>query len=196
VARDGWLEGVAVIRESHRIGREEANQGEPWPWEISLNVIGSRRYDLTLEVTAPGAEPYLVSGRFKVPKKAENVGFFSAGNKIPAGVELPVRVHPGDRQKIEIEWERWRTSPGHKAAMRAGRAKTDAAYMRDHLTKHPKLQAKLRANNQIAAMAWVEAVRLGNLTREQFDQQLALEVEHGRMDPADADAARGTLDGV
>ena len=34
--RDGWLPGVAVIRASDRIGREAADQGEPWPWEIPL----------------------------------------------------------------------------------------------------------------------------------------------------------------
>ncbi len=123
----------------------------------------------TLQVTVPGAEPYLVAQRFKVPKKAENLGFSSIGNKIPAGVELPVRVDPRDAGRVEIEWELWMGSPGRKQAMRDGRAS--------------------------AAMAWAEAVQLGDLTREQFEQQLTLEVDHGRMDPADAAAARATLDG-
>ena len=89
--RDGWLEGVAVIRESDRIGREQA----------------------------------------------ENLG-----------TKIPVRVDPRD----------------------AGRARS-------------------------ATMAWAEAVQLGNLTRGEFEQQFTLEVDHGRMDPADAAAARANLDG-
>ena len=53
----------------------------------------------------------------------------------------------------------------------------------------------MRDGRASAAMAWAEAVVLGDLTREQFEQQLTLEVDHGRMDPADAAAARATLDG-
>ena len=195
MGRAGWLEGVAVIRESDRVGHESADQGEPWPWELHLNRFGTNKYDFTLQVTVPGGEPYLVADRFKVPKKAENLGFFNVGNKIPAGVELPVRVDPRNRERIEIEWEHWLDSPGRKDAFKAGRAAADAAAMRAHLGKNPKLQAKMRANNKSAATAWVEGVRLGNLTREQFEHQLTIEVDHGRMDPADAEAARAALDG-
>ena len=185
MGRAGWLEAVAVIRESDRVGHEPADQGEPWPWELHLNRFGTNTYDFTLEVTVRGAEPYLVADHFKVPKKAEN----------PAGVELPVRVDRRDGRRIEVEWERWLDSPGRKDAFKAGRAAADAAAMRAHLGKNPKLQAKARANNKSAAMAWAQGVRLGNLTREQFERQLTLEVDHGRMDPADAAAARAALDG-
>ena len=113
-------------------------------------MIGSRKYDFALEVTVAD-ELYAVQGRFKVPKKAENLGFFSIGNKIPAGVELPVWVDPADRGRVEIDWK-------------------------------------------AASMAWAEAVELGNLTREQFETQVELELTHGRMDPADAAAARARLD--
>jgi len=41
---------------------------------------------------------------------------------------------------------------------------------------------------------WVEAVRLGNMSREEFEETVTQEVETGRMDPADADAARAELD--
>jgi hypothetical protein len=170
MARDGWLEGVAVIRQSDRHGHEGGpNQGDPWPWEISLHRFGHTKYDFTLEVRVPGAEPFQVTDRFKVPKKAENLGLFSAARKIPAGVELPVRVDPRDRGRIDIDWDAWIASPGRKAAMRAGQAASNAAAMRAHLEKNPKLQAQTRANNKSAALAWAEAVRLGNLTREQFE---------------------------
>jgi hypothetical protein len=191
--RDGWLEGVAVIRESDRIGHEATDQGEPWPWEIPMNIIGSRKYDFALDVTVAGAV-HRVEGRFKVPKKAENFGLFSIGNKLPAGVELPVWVDPRDRGRVEIDWDRWLASPGRKEAMRAGRAATDAAYMRGQLEKNPKLRAQMHANNQLAATAWADAVQLGNLSREQFEAQLTLEVDNGRMDPADAAVARAKLE--
>jgi len=196
MARDGWLEGVAVIRQSDRNGHEGGpNQGDPWPWEIALNRFGHNQYDFTLEVRVPGSEPFQVTDRFKVPRKAENLGLFSAGRKIPAGVELPVRVDSRDRGRIEIDWDAWMASPGRKDAMRAGRAASNAAAMRAQLEKNPKLQAQVRANSKRAAHAWADAVRVGNLSREEFDRHLALEVDHGRMDPADAEAARATLDG-
>jgi hypothetical protein len=185
------MEGTALVRASDRVGHESPNQGEPWPWEIALNRFGHNKYDFTLEVRLPGREPFEVSDRFKVPKKAENLGLLSAAHKIPAGIELPVRV---DRKgRIEIDWDAWMASPGRKDAMKAGRAAADAAAMRAHLEKNPKLQAQTRANNKSAALAWAEAVRLGNLTREQFEQQLAIEIDHGRLDPADAEAARAQI---
>ena len=129
MGRAAWLEGVAVIRESDRVGHEAAGQGEPWPWEIHLNRFGTNKYDFTLEVGVPGTEPYLVADRFKVPRKAENLGFFNVGNKIPA------------------------------SSCRSASTRATAS------------------------------------TREQFEHQLTIEVDHGRMDPGDAEAARATLDG-
>jgi hypothetical protein len=78
--------------------------------------------------------------------------------------------------------------------VRAGRAAADADAYRAQLEQNPKLRDKVRANNKNAALAWAEAVRLGSLTREQFEHQVTQEVEHGRMDPADADAARALLE--
>ena len=90
-------------------------------------------------------------------------------------VELPVRV-------------------GRKG--RIGRATANAAQMRTQLDKNPKLRDRVRADNKGAALAWAEAVRVGNLSREEFERHLVMEVDHGRMDPADAEAARATLDGA
>lgn len=39
-----------------------------------------------------------------------------------------------------------------------------------------------------------EAVLAGNVSREEFEEYVTLEVECGRMDPADAEAARAKLD--
>ena len=197
MGRAGWLEGVAVIRESDRVGHESADQGEPWPWEIHLNRFGTNKYDFTLQVTVPGAEPYLVADRFRVPKKAENLGFFNVGNKIPAGVEVPVRVDPRDAPRIEIEWERWLDLARPQGRVsRAGEASADASRRcAPTSTRTRSCRRRMRANNKSAARAWVEAVRLGHLTREQFEHQLTIEVDHGRMDPADAEAARAALDG-
>jgi len=189
------IEGTAVIRESERTGHESANQGEPWPWEIGLNHFGTRKYVFTLEVTLPGEAPYVVEDRFKVPRKAENLGLFDAGRKIPAGVELPVSVDPRRRDRVEIDWERWRSSPGRKEAMRAGRAAAANEAMRRELDKKPKLRDKLRADNRTAGLAWAEAVRMGNMSREDLERQLTLEVASGRMDPADAEAARRAAGG-
>ena len=38
------------------------------------------------------------------------------------------------------------------------------------------------------------AVQAGNMSRDEFDRTLELEVANGRMDPADAEAARGALE--
>jgi hypothetical protein len=184
-------DGTAVIRASDRVGHESPNQGDPWPWEIALNRFGHNKYDFTLEVRLPGQEPFSVTDRFTVPKKAENLGLLDSGRKIPAGIELPVRVD--GRGRIEIDWEAWMASPGRKEGVQAGRAAANAAAMRAHLDKNPKLRDKVRANNKQAALAWAGAVQLGSLTREQFERQVQTEIDHGRMDPADAEAARAQI---
>jgi hypothetical protein len=63
------------------------------------------------------------------------------------------------------------------------------------MAKTPELQQQMWAQNKQAAAAWVVAVRMGNMSREEFEREIQLEVDNGRMDPADAEAARAELDG-
>ncbi len=196
---EGGIEGTAVIRESERFGNESANSGEPWPWEITLNVIGSRRYRLRLEVRLPGREPYEVEGPFKVPRRAENVSMFNIGRVLPQGLELPVRVDPGDEVAVQVDWDRFLASAGRKEAMREGTEAAQRRRMRTELERNPKLAAKARAGNRGAVRAWAQAVHRGQMSREEFERTVTQEVETGRMDPADAEAARrdlGTADGT
>ncbi|MGI9019294.1 MAG: hypothetical protein ACR2G3_01115 [Solirubrobacterales bacterium] len=66
--------------------------------------------------------------------------------------------------------------------------------MREQLERNPKMAEKLRAGNRQAVQAWAEAVRGGGMSREEFESTVELEVATGRMDPADAETARATLD--
>jgi hypothetical protein len=63
------------------------------------------------------------------------------------------------------------------------------------LEANPELAQQLRANNATAVVAWARAVQAGKMSREEFDKTVDLEVKVGRMDPADAEAARATLEG-
>jgi hypothetical protein len=63
------------------------------------------------------------------------------------------------------------------------------------LDANPELAQQLRANNATAVVAWARAVQAGKMSREEFDKTVDLEVKVGRMDPADAEAARATLEG-
>lgn len=184
-----WVEGVAVIRESDR--GHDASGAEPNPWELDL--VGSRTYRFTLEVTLAGQEPYSVAERFKVPKRAESTGLLGSGSYLPVGLELPVRVDPAEPGAVAIDWDRFLASPGHKDAVRTAIDARRVGHMRDELERKPELAARLRAGNRSAAAAWVEAVRAGNMSREELERELTLEVVTGRMDPADAEAARRSL---
>jgi ribosomal protein L1 len=63
------------------------------------------------------------------------------------------------------------------------------------LEANPDLAQQVRANNATAVVVWANAVKAGKMSREKFDKTVDLEVRVGRMDPADAEAARATLDG-
>lgn len=191
------IEGTAVIRRSEPFGEpgRRNNSGESI-FDLELNRFGTRRYTFTLEVRTPDRDPYEVEGQFKVPRKAENTGWLAAdvGNKLQPGLELPVRVDPADPSSVEIDWDRYLASPGRKTAQRAASEAGRIARAREQLERNPKLVEKLRAQNRVALEAWVEAVRIGNMSREEFEKTVQLELDSGRMDPADAEAARGSLD--
>ena len=176
----GWVEGVAVIRESDR--GHDSSGADPYPWDDVLDLVGSRTYRFTLEVTVAGREPYPVAGRFKVPKRAESTGLGSDGY-LAVGLELPVRVDPADRGAVAIDWDCFLADPGRKQAVRGAIDARRVGHMRDELERNPALAAKLRANNRAAAQSWVEAVRAGSMSREELERELRLEVETGRMDP-------------
>jgi len=186
-----WVDGVAVIRESDR--GHDSSGSDPHPWDDILDLVGSRTYRFTLEVTVPGREPYPVADRFKVPKRAESTGTLASAGYLAVGLELPVWVDPADPSAVAIDWHRFLASPGRKQAVRAAMDARRVAHMRDALERKPELAAQLRANNRTAAQGWVEAVRAGSMSREELERELTLEVDTGRMDPADAEAARASL---
>jgi hypothetical protein len=194
-ALDGAPEGVAVIRTSDPAGRSGGpdSSGETI-FDLDLNVVGTRAYQFTLEVRVPGRDPYEVSGRFDVPRKAENVGPFDRGNALKPGVELPVRVDPGDPSAVAIDWDRFLGDPGRKKAVKAasdaGRRRAGAG----QLAKNPKLQAQHQAANRDALGMWIYEVQSGRMSREEFDATVNVELESGRMDPADAEAGWAVLD--
>ena len=184
--------GIARIVASDREGNNTpADRNQILP---EMNLLGSNWYGLTLEVRLPDRETYEVTGRFKVPVRAENVSLFDIADKIQPGVELPVRVDRGDPKKLEIVWDTFLKDPSRKHALREAKQAASNRQMAEKLDKDTKLRDKLRADNRMAAEAWAMAVRAGNISREEFEQTVQLEVDAGRMDPADAEAARATLD--
>lgn len=186
------VEGTALIRESERSG---AALGQFSDFEL-INRVGSRTYRLKLEVRVAGREPYEVEADFKVPRKAENTGWSrdQIGKPLSPGLELPIRVDPIDPLSVEVDWDRFMAAPGRKDAQRATNASARNRALAQQLEKNPEQAEKLRANNRVAARTWAAAVRGGQMSREEFEQTVKLEVETGRMDPADADAARESLD--
>jgi hypothetical protein len=190
---EGGIEGKALIRESNRSGKAF---GQFSDFE-QLNRFGTRTYRLVLEVRIPDHDPYEVEGKFEVPRKAENTGLLAGGvgNPLRPGLELPVRVDAADSTSIEIDWERYLKTPGRKQAQRSATQSARNRQMAEQLERNPKLAEKARAGNRVAAQSWAAAVKGGKMSREEFEQTVSLEVETGRMDPADAEAARATLDG-
>lgn len=189
----GGTEGTAVILEAEANPGTLTSASESQAMFVDFNILGSRKYRFALEVRLPDRDPYRVEGVFKVPKRAENTGLLETGALQP-GIELPVRVHPGDDEAVEIDWDAYRAAPGRKQAHRAARESRQHALMKEQLERNPKLQSKQWETNRGVVQAWAGAVKAGNLSREEFEQSVRIQVDSGRMDPADADAARATLD--
>ena len=186
-------EATALIVGSEPFGNIGSRDSPSTILDIEPNVLGTRAYRLTLEVRVPGREPYDVSGRFDVPKKAENLSFFDTANPLKPGIELPVRVDPNDPETVAVEWERFLASPDRKSQLRAAKGAAQRSAVAKQVAKNPKMQAKMWANNRMAVQVWAGAVSAGQMSREDFEKNVNLEVDSGRMDPADAQAARQSL---
>jgi hypothetical protein len=191
----GGIAGTALIRESEAHPGTFSTASDSFTMFFDFNRRGTRPYRFLLEVRVPDSEPCEVEGEFKVPKKAELTGLFSTASALNAGIELPVFVDPSDPRKVEIDWKAYMAKPGRKQEKDDARTSRQAELMRAELAKKPKLQQKMWAQNKMAAAGWVSGVKMGNLSREEFEQTIQAEVDNGRMDPADAEAARAELDG-
>lgn len=196
-APSDWVAGTATIVVSEPVGEPgmRENSGESL-FELELNYFGYRTYDLALAVSTPVHGEYRTEGAFKVPRRAENTGLLAAKVQVglKAGLALPVHVDPRDRDEVEIDWPAFLADPNRKRDQDDAAQKAYNRKLKEQTEADPKLLATMRANNELAAKTWAEAVRNGVMAREDFEQALDLEVECGRMDPADAEAARATLD--
>ena len=190
------LEGTAVILEStpDSAGDPKAGQAGSHPLDFGLNIVGKRGYRFALEVRVPGRDPYEVSGRFKVPRRAENASLLNTAVALQAGIELPVRVSRSDPQDVEVDWKAFIDDPRRREQLEEGRRHRQEDLLREQLAAKPDLQSKLQAGGRMKAESWVGAVRAGAMPREQLEELLDGEVRSGRMDPADAEAARASLD--
>jgi hypothetical protein len=199
ILRDG-IPGTATIREAEQIhddGTDEHGQRG----EFFLNDLrdagfwGKHRYLFTLDVAVEGSEPYEVSGEFKTPAKAGKTGLLSHRG-LNAGLELPVKVDRSDPQKLAIDWEAFLADPDSKKAVKRAASEGSVSEYRQMLDSDPALASTLREGNKVAVIGWAGMVQSGDMSREEFDKSVDLEVKTGRMDPADAEAARAKLDGT
>ena len=192
------IAGTAVIRQSQKIEDGTDEHGRRGQFMLNdmrdAGLWGKHRYDLTLEIQIPETAPYEVSGRFKTPAKAGRTGLVSHRGLQP-GLQLPVKVDPNDPQQIAIDWDAFLASPDRKAAVKEAAQGESVNANKRMLEANPELAQQLRANNAVAVVGWARAVKAGKMSREEFDKTVDLEVRVGRMDPADAEAARATLDG-
>ena len=195
-APSDWVAGTAEILVSDPVGEPglRENSGESI-FELELNHFGYRTYDLTLAVETPVHGEYETAGAFKVPRPAENTGWLAAkvGVGLKAGLSLPVHVDPRDREQVRIDWVAFLDAPERKSEQDAAAQRAHNVKVKEMTEADPELRAKLRAGNKLAAQAWADSVLAGGLSREDLEAQLTFEVECGRMDPADAEAARQRL---
>lgn len=105
-----------------------------------------------------------------------------------------MRVDPQDPRSVDIDWDAYKAAPGRKQAQKAAQGAHRTARSREQLERNPKLAERLRANNRQAVHGWAAAVRAGSMSREDFERNVQISVDAGRMDPADAEAARASLD--
>jgi len=195
----GGAEGVATIVESETRD-SPGHSSDAGAGIVDLLVDspfgGTRPYRLVLEVDVPGREPFKAEGSFDVPNKAERLGPVGGGTKLQPGVRLPVRVD--DDGSVRIDWKAYMEMPDRKERHRAADQQATHAQMgREAQKKHakdPEHAAKERAVGAQVLDSYVQGVKGGAITREQFEEQARMLIAVGRATPEDVEARRAELD--
>jgi hypothetical protein len=157
---------------------------------------GTRPYRFALEVRVPGREPFAAEGKFKVPLKAERLAPVGGGTKLPPGIELPVRVDEDD--SVRIDWKSYMELPDRKERHR--KADQEATYealgraAQKKAAKDPERAAAEREKGAGILGLYVQEVKGGTITREEFDQEAQAQLAMGKANPEDVAAARDELD--
>jgi hypothetical protein len=193
---DAGIVGEAVVLDSSRPGprhREDITAGE-----VDVSDFGVGRHTLRLEVRLPGQEPYEVEGRFKVPpkvqfgRKAPLVARpLMKRSPIPAGITLPVAVNPANPEDVTIDWDGFLAAGGRDEMKR----QHEAAGVDKMRADHPEQTTQMQEGAKATLETWVAGVQGGTLKRKDFDKSVDAYLKLGYLEPADAEAARQTLDG-
>ncbi len=185
--------GVATVTGSSMIDNDEHRSGRNV--EVRENAfnelnLGTIPHDLTLEVRLPDRAPFEVTRRVKVPAKATG----RQGYELPVGLDLPVVVRSDDQDDFEIDWKTFLGSPNGKAAVR--KAASDASFTEatNYTEAVPGMKDQTWANSAAGIPVWLEAVRQGNMSRKEFDQQVDTLSRIGQMDPGLAAEGKRTLE--
>jgi hypothetical protein len=145
-----WVAGKATIRESQPQGEQWSRESGDSIFDWQLNHFGYRTHSFVLDVVAPVHASYELAGEFKVPRRAENVGWLAprVGIGLKPGLELPVHVDPRDREALRIDWPAFLADPGRRRAQKAA----DEA---DHLRRVAELGEK-KARKEMEEMEEAE----------------------------------------
>jgi hypothetical protein len=168
----GGLPGSAVVKswESADFWDEHATKDSE-TIRLTDFGVGSYTYRMELEVHLDdGRAPYTVTEKFKVP--------VDAGDSVQDGVRIPLYADPADQTVLDLNWEAF-TGPGGAGA-----------------PIDPKVVVRAsmpEAARQQMVDGWVQAVQIGNLPRDQFDDALADAVGAGLLTPEEAASATARL---
>jgi hypothetical protein len=145
------IPGTALIRHSARDQRR--SDDDPDPRRMSW-----AKYELDLEVSVEGRDPYPVTDTFKVPNR-----YFD----ITPGVSLPVRVEADKPEQLLVDWDAFDAAGGQEIVEKAA----------DQWRRgQPKRQKEAEAAAQAQAVAQVTeqldaSVAKGRMTAEQAESQ-------------------------
>ena len=153
-------------------------------------------YRFVLDVRRPGFEPYQIEQKVRVPSKVQR-SVMQGEVHVPRGAEVPLVVTGPGPSEVEIDWEGYLALPGRKQQGERLRAEAQWDRMGAEFERKnsPAQVQKIRAEHRTTVFAWVDAVRMGNMTRESFDQETDMAIRMGFLLPADYEEARAKLDG-
>jgi hypothetical protein len=171
----GGLAGSAVVKslESNDFWDKHATRRSE-PIRLTDVGLGSYTFRLELEVHLDdGRAAYTVTDDFKVPAKA--------GAELQEGMTVPLHADAADQNTLDLDWDAF-MAPG--ADGRRADEVDPAAIAHETMPD---------ASRQQMVDGWVQGVRTGNMSMDDFTKAIDGAVGGGLLNAAEADAARQQL---
>lgn len=174
---------AVIVEVAPRRGGRGPDDGELTLLDAVTDHFGSERWDLVLEVSAPGGARFRHSERYKISNRLGGAKRILKRWRPLPGLAVPVLVSP-DRTRVDIDWDAFVARGGIEQAVvltDERRTEQGATEMGKMLARNPKKAARQRQLALAHAPDMAIEVTTGVRPADEFSRYISSLVQGGAL---------------